>query len=72
VNTQGEMTMNKKLLTPKDVAAWLSIPLSTVYDYLRDGTLPGLVKIGRLVRVDADKLEKWLSDQEHKGQENTP
>lgn len=64
--------MNKKLLTPKDVAAWLSIPLSTVYDYLRDGTLPGLVKIGRLVRVDADKLEKWLSDQENKRQENAP
>ena len=62
----------KKMLTPKDVAAWLSIPLSTVYDYLHDGTLPGMIKIGRLVRVDAAKLEQWLNEQTHKKQEKTP
>ena len=42
------------------VARLLDAPEDTVYDGLRRSTIPGLIRVGRLVRVDAAKLTAWL------------
>lgn len=33
---------------------------STIYGLGRKRLIPGLVKVGRLVRFDADKVQAWL------------
>jgi len=52
--------LSHRLLTPKDVADLLSIPLSTVYELARDGRLP-TIRIGRAVRFDQRDLETHLA-----------
>jgi len=33
---------------------------STIYSQARKRRIPGVVKVGRLVRFDADKVQAWL------------
>ena len=40
----------------------LPLPKSSLYDGLRSGSIPGLVKVGHRVLVDLDKLDAWLAD----------
>lgn len=55
------MTDGEKLLTPEEVADYLSIAQKTVKDYLRDGKIRG-IKIGRAWRVRREDLERFLED----------
>lgn len=47
------------LLTARDVASWLNLPLPTVYEKTRTGELPH-VRLGRLVRYDKKRLEQFI------------
>jgi excisionase family DNA binding protein len=47
------------LITAKDVAQWLNVPLATVYEKTRTGELPH-VRLGRLVRYDRNRLEQFI------------
>ena len=49
------------LITAKEVANWLNIPLPTVYEKTRTKELPH-VRLGRLVRYDKAKLEQFISE----------
>lgn len=49
-----------KLLTPKEVAARLSISLSKVYQLLMDGSIP-VVGIGKSRRVDPLDLVEFIA-----------
>lgn len=46
-------------LTPYDVAYELGLALTTVYNLLRAGKLPG-VKVGRSWRIPRDALERFI------------
>lgn len=48
-----------RLLTIPEVSELLRIPRQRAYEVARLGLLP-TVKIGRQVRVDEDKLRKWV------------
>lgn len=48
------------LLTTKEVAALLSVPVSWVYDHV--GLLPAF-RIGKSLRFRASELEDWLDRQ---------
>lgn len=50
----------RKLLTADDVANHLSVPKSTVYEAVRQSRIGWMVRIGRMVRFDPDKLEAWI------------
>lgn len=50
----------RKLLTVDDVADHLGVPKSTVYEAVRQNRIGGIVRIGRMVRFDPDKLEAWI------------
>ena len=43
--------MNSRLLTVKQAAKLLRVPVSWVYERTRHDAMPGLVRIGKYVRV---------------------
>ena len=56
------MVENKKsLMTPEDVANYLSISPRTVYDYAQKGKIPA-IKIGGQWRFREDDISQWLDN----------
>ena len=51
--------MNRRFLTPREVAAALRVSTDVIRRLLRRGDLPA-VRIGRTWRVDEDELQRWL------------
>ena len=45
-----------------DVAAYLGIPVNTLYQWRYLGTGPRSYKVGRWVRYDPDEVRKWLGE----------
>jgi len=56
--------MDMRLLTAKEVAELLRVPVPRVYALGRLRVLP-VVRVGRQVRFDADRLAKWIRDGGH-------
>jgi excisionase family DNA binding protein len=54
-----ESPTNRYLKVP-DVAWLMDVPTSTVYDLARQNRIVGMVRFGRHIRFDRDKLERWL------------
>ncbi len=50
----------RRLGTMRDAAEALGIPLASAYELARDDRLPGVVRIGRLVRIDLERLDAWI------------
>ena len=50
-----------KLITISEAASVLSVTERRAYHLARSGQLP-VIKLGRQVRVDADRLEEFLRD----------
>ncbi len=50
-----------KLMTVKEVAGYLSIKESTIYNMTMRETIPHF-HIGRLLRFKRDAIDKWLLD----------
>ncbi|MED0672677.1 helix-turn-helix domain-containing protein [Aneurinibacillus aneurinilyticus] len=48
-----------RLLTIEETCDILAIPIQTGYAMAREKILP-TVRIGRLVRIDPDKLKEWI------------
>ena len=62
LTTEPRPTLSEPLLTASDVAQLLQVKRSSVYEYVRTGTLPH-VKVGRHVRFLRSDLAAWLRDQ---------
>lgn len=54
------VNLDRRLLTARDVAALLCVPVSTIYELTRSGRLPCL-RIGRAVRFSKEDLEAHLA-----------
>ena len=54
--------MDKLLLRPSETAEILGLGKSKTYELIAKGEIPS-VKIGRSVRVPADKLRAWVDGQ---------
>jgi len=46
-----------------DVAAYLSVPVNTLYQWRYLGSGPRSYKVGRWVRYDPADVREWLSEQ---------
>lgn len=46
-------------MTVEEVAAYLRVKPSTVYDWAKQGKIPA-VKMGRLWRFETEKIEEWV------------
>ena len=47
------------LLTPREAAEYLKVPIETIWRWCREGTLPA-VKIGKYWRVPMDQLALFI------------
>lgn len=57
----SEVTRHVRFLKVPDVAELMDVPASTVYDLARQKRIGGMVRFGRHIRFDKDKLEAWLA-----------
>jgi excisionase family DNA binding protein len=48
------------LLTIREVASLMSVPLQRAYELARTGTIPGVVRIGRQIRVNPAELQRFI------------
>ena len=49
-----------ELHTAAEVAELLRVSRQAAYDMIADGRIPGVVRIGRLVRVERSALLAWI------------
>lgn len=54
--------MSTGLITVKQAAQLLQVPVSWVYERTRHNAMPGLVRIGKYVRIRENDLEKFISN----------
>ena len=62
MNSQGVSTQ-PSLLRAEEVARMLNISRSKVFALMASGEIPGVVRIGRSVRVSRLALERWIEQQ---------
>lgn len=55
--------VDKMLLRPGEVAETLGLGRTRTYELIERGELPGIVRIGKSVRVSADALREWIRQQ---------
>jgi len=48
-----------KLLTPQEMAEYLGVQKSTIYQWTHQGFIPH-VKLGNLVRFKENTIDKWI------------
>lgn len=53
-----------RLMKVSEVAEWLGVHQESVYRLIRERRLPGVVRIGRTVRIREDRLLEWLAERE--------
>jgi excisionase family DNA binding protein len=59
--------MPEKLLRMPEVAALIDTSLPRAYELVRQGIIPGVVRLGRQIRVNPDVLSEWMT----RGSEST-
>ena len=60
--------MKDEMLTPREVAEYLKVPIQTVWRWCRTGTLPA-VKIGKYWRIPGDELEAFIKTRANRPQQ---
>jgi len=55
-----------KLLKPDEVAEFLGVQKSTIYQWTHKGFIP-YVKLGRLVRFSPKAIEQWIKKKSENG-----
>lgn len=56
--------MEERLLTPREVAAYLGVPVSTLYQWRHRGSGPPAIRVGpRQLRWRPGDVEQWLAAQ---------
>ena len=55
------MTSPPEVLTVPELAALLRVSLPTVYSAVKRGEVPGVVRIGRVVRLHRETVVAWMA-----------
>jgi excisionase family DNA binding protein len=53
-----------EILTVKEAAAYLRVPVETMRQWRYKGTGPGHAKVGRHIRYRQAELDRWLAERE--------
>ena len=54
----------KKLVGPKEAAAYLGLSLNTIYTWISQNKIP-YYKVSRLVKFDINEIDDWLAKRKH-------
>lgn len=57
------VTTIEPLWSVHDVAAYLDVPVSTLYAWRYMGTGPQAYRVGKYLRYDPDAVRQWLTGQ---------
>ena len=49
-----------QLLTVQEVAEILRVTTDHVYELIRQARLPGAIRVGRFIRINAEALQRWI------------
>lgn len=52
-----------QLLTTRDVATYLGVPVSTIYQWRTRGAGPPAARVGRHLRWRRGDVDQWIADQ---------
>ena len=55
----GNQKMTDKLIAVDEVAEYLRVKVTTVYEWAKEGKIPA-AKVGRLWRFDREEIEAWV------------
>lgn len=58
-----EVSEGQRLLSPYEVAAYLGVPLATVYRWRSRREGPAGIRVGKHVRYRIHNVERWLDEQ---------
>lgn len=58
---------SEPLLTPSQLAAYLGVPLATVYQWRSVGTGPQGFRVGRHTRYRREDIEAWIEARRSEG-----
>lgn len=53
--------LDEHLMSIEELAAYLRIPVSTIYGWRRTGQGPAAMKVGRHLRYDPAEVSRWLT-----------
>lgn len=56
----NEMLVDERLLSPGELAAYLAVPVQTVYGWRSKGVGPQGLRVGKHVRYRKADIEQWL------------
>ena len=65
------MAAGERLLSPEEVAAFLGVPVKTLYQWRYKGGGPRGLRVGRHLRYRPADVERWLEqvgEQGHRGE----
>lgn len=51
-----------RLMTVEEVADYLNVPVSTLYQWRHKGTGPRAFRVGRFLRYDPSNIRAWLHE----------
>ena len=54
----------RSLLTPKELADYLAVPLATVYKWNHVGSGPQAIRVGKHIRYRRADVDRWLEHRE--------
>jgi len=61
-NDKAEHSKADRLLTVEDLAAYLDVPVKTIYAWRHHKTGPSGIRIGKHLRFRWSEVERWLTD----------
>jgi excisionase family DNA binding protein len=59
----GKRAVRQPLLSVREVAELLQVPVRTIYDWRYRGLGPPAIRIGRHVRYEPNEVDRWLASQ---------
>lgn len=56
------MAAPRQMLSPKELAEYLGVPLATIYQWRYKGEGPRGIRVGRHVRFLSEDIASWLEE----------
>ena len=55
--------MEKRLMDVKQLSAYISMPISTIYTYVSTGKIPAacIKRIGRALKFEVGAVDRWIT-----------
>jgi excisionase family DNA binding protein len=63
MTVHGQRENEERTMTPKELAAYLQVPIKTLYQWRARSVGPKSYRVGRHLRYRRDEVDDWLESQ---------